>query len=116
MPGSHGLSREAEAQKERLHLTAGERGAACSLEPSALASENPSPPSSLEQVLQSLGELRLDQVICITAHAMTFGPRAWCRLANLHSSLIGKSRGSELAGQDTLGGGGHPPSQGTSKL
>lgn len=62
-----------------------ERGAACSLEPSAPASESPSPTPSFEQALQSLGDLRLRQVICIIAHDMTFAPRTWCCLANLYN-------------------------------
>lgn len=74
----------------------------CSLDSSALASENPNLLFSSEEVLQSLRNLGLGQAICMfTVQAMIFDPGTWCCFANL--TIISKSRGSELTSQETLG-------------
>lgn len=78
-------SQQGWVREEEAALLLGER-ATCSLDPSALPSENPNVLPSLEQVLAEPEKLRTQAVCTFTVHIVTtFGPRTWCCLANLYN-------------------------------
>lgn len=86
--GSQDLSSKTGSRRKRLHLSEGADSCLLSLDPSALASEDPNLLPSLEQVLQSLRKLRLGQASCVfTVQAVTFDPGTWCCFANLYNRL-----------------------------
>lgn len=95
----------------------GWKRAVCLLDPSVLASENPSLLPSLERVLESLGMLRLDQAICwFTVHTMTFDPGIRVAFPTCITDSNRQEQGFRAGQAEDFGGGGILPTMGPGQL